>query len=121
MNGGPLDERAPVDFPCENGRLGDAGYHLTDHRGLADISGQSATEPGGQHNKDQLDEQPGQRVLQILARVSQQRGGRRNSGPAQRVRIHHRIRGCDQGPHLQFLASFEDGVDPTPKQSSINK
>ena len=66
-----LEEAGPQP-PEQGGPEQDAGEHFTDHSRLPRFVHQAAADPGRQNDEDELDEQPGERVLEILAQVGQE-------------------------------------------------
>ena len=62
--------------PSKRGAEQDAGDHFSDDGRLPRFVHQAAANAGGQDDEDELDEQPGERVLEVLAQVGQERRGR---------------------------------------------
>ena len=70
-----MEEARPK--PAEQGRSEqDAGDHFSDDGRLPRFAHQAAADAGGQDDEDELNEQPGERVLEVLAQVGQERRGR---------------------------------------------
>ena len=66
-----LEEAGPQ--PAEQGGSEqDAGDHFSDDGRLPRLAHQAAADAGGEDDEDELHEQPGERVLEVLAQVGQE-------------------------------------------------